>query len=165
MRGQVRTALHAIQALIPVPWDLELLVSRIALDRGRPIHLVGVQIPVTARELTGAWWATPDVDYICYDRSASPAVREQTIAHELGHLLMDHRQQASGAAHRPAVIDVLAAASVSPTLIKNFLGRTVYEDATEAAAEEFGTRLVQEGRRRRAGGDGDALGRLTDSLR
>lgn len=161
--GQVRNALTAIDDLIPVPWDLQVLIDRIAGQRGRPIRVVGVDIPLSARELTGAWWATQDVDFICYDQSASPAVREQTIAHELGHLLMDHRQRDGGS--RPGVADVLAAASVNPTLIKNFLGRTGYDDAVEAAAEEFGTRLIQQGRRRRANGDAGALGRLTDSLR
>lgn len=164
MRGQVRTALNEIEDVIPVPWNLELLIARIALRRGRSIEVVGVQIPGSSRELTGAWLATTDGDYICYDQQASPKVKEQTIAHELGHLLMDHRQR-EGEVSQPAVTDVLAATSVSPSLIQNFLGRTAYEDATEAAAEEFGTRLVQQGRRQRGGTTGDALGRLTSSLR
>jgi hypothetical protein len=149
--------------LIPVPWNMDLLIARIAQRRRRPIHVLPVEIPPAARELSGAWWATSEADFICYDRDASPAVREQTIGHELGHLLMRHERLRNTG--QPPALELLSAAAISPALIRTFFARTAYADTAEAAAEEFGTRLVQTGRRRRGGASGDALGRLTESLR
>ena len=160
---QVRAALIEIDDLIPVPWNLQLLIDRIARRRQRPIHVLPVQIQPSVRELSGACWAEPGADIICYDRAASPAVRDQTIGHELGHLLMHHRRIRHEG--HPPVLALLSATAISPALIQNFFGRSAYDDDAEAAAEEFGTRLVQTGRRRRGGPGGDALGRLTDSLR
>ena len=161
LRRQVRAALNAIDDLIPVPWDLQLLVAQIAERRGRPIRLLPAEFP--ARDMSGLWLPTDDADVICYDGNASPAVIEQTIAHELGHLLMNHGLDNRGAGS--AIAGQLAAVEISPTLIKRFLARTAYETAIEAAAEEFGTRLLQAGYRRRGVASGDALGRLTGSLR
>ena len=160
-RRQVRAALHSIDELIPVPWDLELLVGRIAEQRGRPIRLLATEFPVG--DVPGLWMPVAAADLICYDREASPAVREQTIGHELGHLLMDH--QLEDRRTGPSVADQLAAVEVSPALIERFLARTAYETDIEAAAEEFGTRLLQAGHRRRGAAGADALGRLTGSLR
>ena len=160
-RRQVRAALHSIDELIPVPWDLELLVGRIAEQRGRPIRLLATEFPVG--DVSGLWMPVEGADLICYDREASPAVREQTIGHELGHLLMDH--QLEDRRTGPSVADQLAAVEVSPALIERFLARTAYEADIEAAAEEFGTRLLQAGHRRRGAAGADALGRLTGSLR
>ena len=159
-RRQVRAALHSIDELIPVPWDLELLVGRIAEQRGRPIRLLPTEFPVG--DVSGLWMPVEGADLICYDREASPAVREQTIGHELGHLLMNHLEDRRTG---PSVADQLAAVEVSPSLIERFLARTAYETDIEAAAEEFGTRLLQAGHRRRGAAGADALGRLTGSLR
>ena len=160
-RRQVRAALQSIDELIPVPWDLELLVGRIATRRNRPIRLLPTEFP--AGDVSGLWMPTAEADLICYDREASPAVREQTIGHELGHLLMNHHlEDRSGG---PAIADQLATVEVNPALIERFLARTGYDTATEAAAEEFGTRLLQAGHRRRGAVGADALGRLTGSLR
>ena len=160
-RRQLRAALNAIDELIPVPWDLQLLVERIAEQRGRPIRLLATEFP--AGDVSGLWLPTDDADLICYDRDASPAIREQTIGHELGHLLMNHQLEDRSAG--PAVARQLAAVAISPALIERFLARTAYESAIEATAEEFGTRLLQAGHRRRGAASSDALGRLTGSLR
>jgi hypothetical protein len=160
-RRQVRAALQSIDELVPVPWDLELLVCRIAEQRGRAIRLLPTEFP--AGDVSGLWLPIAGADLICYEREASPAVREQTIGHELGHLLMNHQLEDRSAG--PVVADQLAAVEISPALIERFLARTAYETVIEAAAEEFGTRLLQAGHRRRGAPGSDALGRLTGSLR
>jgi hypothetical protein len=162
MRRQVRAALNTVDELIPVPWDLDLLVRRVAQRRGRPIRLVAAEFPAD-RDVSGLWIDLPEADYICYSRGSSPSVREQTIGHELGHLLMNHHRP-DGADVAEAVKDLLSS-DISPRLIERFLARTSYGDAAEAAAEEFGTRLVQARHRRRDSGGDDPLARLTDSLR
>ena len=113
-RRQLRAALNAIDELIPVPWDLQLLVERIAEQRGRPIRLLATEFP--GGDVSGLWLPTDDADLICYDRDASPAVREQTIGHELGHLLMNHQLEDRSAG--PAVARQLAAVAISPALIE-----------------------------------------------
>jgi hypothetical protein len=163
MRRQVRAALAEIDDLIPVPWDMRLLVERVGQRRLRPIQLLPVPIRSAGRELSGASWAEPGADIICYDQTASPAVRDQTIGHELGHLLMHHQQIRTEG--DPLALTLLSTTNISPALIQNFFGRTAYDDDAEAAAEEFGTRLVQTGRRRRGAADIDPLGRLTETLR
>ena len=159
IRRQVRSALNAIDDLIPVPWDLEVLVGRIATQRDRLIQLLPTEF--SAGDVSGLWLPTHDADLIYYDRYASPAVREQTVGHELGHLLMNHDLDDGGT----AIASQLAAVEISPALIERFLARTGYGTALEAAAEEFGTRLLQAGHRRRGAPGVDALGRLTGSLR
>lgn len=161
-RRQVRAALNAVDGLIPAPWNLELLVGRIEAHRDRPVRLVAADFPA-ASDVSGLWIGLRDVDYICYARNASPAVREQTIAHELGHLLMNH--QLADGTRAAAVAELLAGESIHPALIQRFLARTSYGDVAEAAAEEFGTRLIRIGRRRRVSNGNDPLGRLTGSLR
>lgn len=161
MRRQVRAALNAIDEMIPVPWDLEVLVGYIAERRGRPIRLLPTEFPIG--HVSGLWLPTIDADLIYYDISASPGVREQTIGHELGHLLMNHHPDNDGT--RTTVAAQLAAVAISSALIERFLARTAYETSNEASAEEFGTRLLQAGHRRRGTASADPLGRLTGSLR
>jgi hypothetical protein len=158
IRRQVRATLNSIDDLIPVPWDLQVFVGRIAEQRRRPIRLLATEFP--AGEVSGLWLPIHAADLVFYDRSASPAVMEQTIGHELGHLLMNH-----DLGHGGTAAGQLAAVEISPALIQRFLARTGYETALEAAAEEFGTRLLQAGHRRRGALGADALGRLTGSLR
>jgi hypothetical protein len=162
LRSQVRAALAAVDDLIPAPWDLEKLVHRLARRRRRPIHLQPVEFPQGA--VSGLWLPTELEDLILYDAAASPTLKEQIIGHELGHMLMNHHQLAD-ASGSTTISGTLLTSTISPDLVERFLARTVYADRVEAAAEEFGTRLLQAGRRRRAPQDADPLGRLTDSLR
>ena len=55
-RPQLRAALNAIDELIPVPWDLQLLVERIAEQRGRPIRLLATEFP--GGDVSGLWLPT-----------------------------------------------------------------------------------------------------------
>lgn len=162
-RGQVRAALAAVDDLVPVPWDVELLVERLARRRGRPIRLQSARFP--PGRVSGLWIPMEHEDVILYDRAAnSPTLKEQIIGHELGHMLMNHHHldEFDGAA---ALTGELLTSAISPGLVQRFLARTVYDDQLEAAAEEFGTRLLRAGRKRRRGAqDADPLGRLTDSL-
>jgi hypothetical protein len=161
LRSQVRTALAEVDDLIPAPWDLAVLIHRLADRRRRPIRLQAVPFP--KGDVSGLWLPLSQEDLILYDRAASPTLKEQIIGHELGHMLMNHQVTAEGAA-APAAGTVLTA-SIGPDLVGRFLARTVYDNQIEAAAEEFGTRLLQTARRRRPRRTPDPLGRLTDSLR
>ncbi len=105
--------------------------------------------------------AGANADYICFDHRATMGRRDQIIAHELGHILMNHGENAGSRTDWPQML----APMIDSALVERFLTRTGYEAEIEAATEEFGTRLVQTGRRRRGPVGIDALGRLTGSLR
>jgi len=163
-KTQVRAALAAVDDLIPVPWELELLVQRLAQRRDRPIRLQPIKFPNGT--VSGFWLPMEREDLILYDEAASPTLKEQIIGHELGHMLMNHHHLDNATGRPAALSGELLTSAISPDLVQRFLARTVYGDRLEAAAEEFGTRLLQVGRRRRRGKhDADPLGRLTDSLR
>ena len=123
--------MHSIDELIPVPWDLD--VTRSHRHAAEPAdHVAAHGVP--RREVSGLWVPIAEADLVYYDREASPAVREQTIGHELGHLLMNHHlEDRSGGS---AIADQLAMAEVNPALIERFLARTGYDTDTEVAAEE-----------------------------
>ena len=160
-RSQVRAAMAAVDDLIPTPWDLCVLIGCLADRRRRPIRLEAVPFP--KGKVSGLWLPSSQKDLILYDQAASPTLKEQIIGHELGHLLMNHQLTDQDGA--VPVAGALLTASIGPDLVRRFLARTVYDDQIEAAAEEFGTRLLQAARRRRPGRSPDPLGRLTDSLR
>lgn len=161
-RRQVRSVLSDVDRHIPVPWDIEQLVDRLAVHRGRPIRLVAWDFPAGGGAASGLWLPSARTDYVFYDRAASPTRREQIIGHELGHLLLGHTAHLGNA---PAGLIEALAPSLSPELARRFLARTGYQVEEEATAEEFGTRLVRLGTSKRRPGGPDELGRLTDALR
>jgi hypothetical protein len=163
-RRQVRNALAGIQACLPVPWDIEVLIDRLSNQRGRRIELVSWDFPPAADSPTGLWIPTGKADYIFHDAAASPGRREQIIGHELGHLLLGHTPRLSD------VPDGLLAAltpALHPELARRLLAaaRTGYAGAEEAAAELFGTSLIRAGASTRRPVAGGELGRLTEALR
>lgn len=163
-RRQVRTVLGGLEEHIPLPWDIDALVARLAAHRGRPINLVAWQFSRSDDAPSGLWIPSAKADYIFYDAAASPSRREQIIGHELGHLLVDHTPRLRDA---PAGLIEALAPSVSPELARRFLAmaRTGYGEQEEAIAEEFGTSLIRRGTTKRRPGGPDELGRLTDALR
>lgn len=163
-RRQVRTALAGLDQHIPVPWDIDGLVARLAAHRRRPITLVAWAFPAGDGFPSGLWIPSAKADYIFYDAAASPGRREQTIGHELGHVLLEHTPRLQDA---PAGLIGALTPSVSPALARRFLAlaRAGYGEREEAIAEEFGTSLIRRGITKRGPGAPDELGRLTDALR
>jgi hypothetical protein len=149
---------------MPLPWDIDVLVERLAAHRQRTINLVAWRFPDVCDSPSGLWIPSAKADYIFYDVTASPARREQIIGHELGHLLLDHAPRLRDAPG--GFIEALAPA-VSSGLARRFLAmaRTGYGEQEEAIAEEFGTSLIRRGTSKRRPGGPDELGRLTDALR
>ena len=167
MRGkagrEVRDALDSVRALLPVPWDIDVFVQRLGAARDRQIDLV----PWTfegAGGPSGMFIPSAAADYVFFDAAASPGRREQIIGHELGHLLLGHSPLLQDAPD--GLLEALTP-DVSPALARRVLAlaRTGYDDAHEAAAEMFGTRLARLGNTRAAPPDDDELGRLVEVLR
>lgn len=73
---------------LPTPLDLEALRQAVAARRGRPIEL----LPVAGlQHAYGLWVAYPTYDAVFYSEDTSPVHRQHIIAHELSHLICDHR--------------------------------------------------------------------------
>ena len=163
-RRDVRAALGAIQELLPVPWDIDVFVGRLAEHRGRPIAVVPWDFAGTGNPSSGMFLPSGTTDYLFIDAAASPSRREQIIGHELGHLLLGHTPQLQDAPD--GLLEALAP-DVSPALARRVLalGRTGYDDAHEAAAELFGTSLARLGASTDDPPEDGELGRLVEVLR
>jgi hypothetical protein len=159
-RHQMSRVLRSVEPLLPVPWDIDELIARLAETRGRRIELVPWAFPADGP--SGLWMPSRRADYIFFADAATPSRREQIIGHELGHLLLDHTP-ALGAA--PDELIRFLAPSVSPELARRVLARTGYDEPREAQAEAFGTALVRAGRAKDPPSPDDELGRLTQALR
>lgn len=164
VRRQVRSVLSDLDEYIPVPWDVDVLVARLAHARNRPMHLIPWRFPVAADRPTGLWLPSAQADYIFYDADATPTQRQQIIGHELAHVLLDHTPRLQDA---PDELLATLAPAVNSALARRVLGRgrTGYAERDEAIAEEFGTTLIRRGLSKRKPSDPDELGRLTDALR
>jgi hypothetical protein len=163
-RRQVRAVLTSLKTLLPVPWDIDRFVVRLAAHRQRAIELVAWTFPADEDSASGVWIPSAKADYIFYDAAASPARREQIIGHELGHILLDHTPRLADA---PGELVEALAPSLTPELAHRVLSmsRTGYTDDDEAAAEFFGTSLSRIGTSKPFPADPDELGRLTEALR
>ncbi|AUS80042.1 ImmA/IrrE family metallo-endopeptidase [Actinoalloteichus sp. AHMU CJ021] len=98
MRGQPNLALARRRAKavlatldIPVPWSLTAFLSSIERQRGRRILLVPSTMSRYAAVASGLWISRGEEDLIVYDATASPLHRQNTVFHELAHMLLGHR--------------------------------------------------------------------------
>ncbi|MGW3964193.1 hypothetical protein ACWED2_30565 [Amycolatopsis sp. NPDC005003] len=136
-----RQLLRDCEALIngldlPDPFDIRSLCDRLAAKRHRPIRLAQMALP--ADSPGGLLVSTKSADYIFYDCRISSMHQLHVIAHEIGHLLWEHRAGGGDAeASRSLLPD-----DFSPALIRNMLGRSHYDDPEEYAAEVFATLIL-----------------------
>ena len=109
--------------------------------RHRAIHLIALPLPPG---LTGMWIPTADLDIIAYADHAPTIVRNQSIAHELAHLLAGHQTQEHGEAS-PQLLTLFT--HVAPGRVQQFLegsfGRTGYDSEEEYEAEFLGSLIEQ----------------------
>jgi len=161
-RHHMRSALARVDHLIQAPWSISRLVDVLGDYRGRLIQIVPWDICHGDDAPSGLCVPSAHADYIFYDRSASPTQREQIIGHEIGHLLLNHTRRLEDA---PDELLAALTPSLRPELVRRFLARGGYQVDEEAAAEEFGTRLVRLGRSKQRPSESGELGRLTEALR
>ncbi|WP_156038485.1 ImmA/IrrE family metallo-endopeptidase [Actinoalloteichus caeruleus] len=88
----LRLANEAVATLtIPDPWDLREFTEHVAERRGRPIRLVPRTMSSYRSIASGLWVREPDADIVVFDATSSPLHQENTVLHELAHMLLDHR--------------------------------------------------------------------------
>jgi hypothetical protein len=85
-----RIALAALEHIpFQRPWTIETAIAALSLDRRRPITLHA--LPATlAESCSGLWIPLPNSDQIYIRRDLTAVQREVAIAHELGHILLQH---------------------------------------------------------------------------
>ncbi len=116
--------------------DIAMLCSVIGTQRGRPIRLEVVGLPL---DLSGLWLPGTSEDYIFCSWDTVPAQRGQVILHELSHILCGHRALVADA-------EVLLRQDLSlldSDTIRRRLGRSRYDTRSEREAEMLATLLVR----------------------
>gem|GEM_PF-2212243 len=139
--GDGRTALwRRCQAVVdrldlPDPFDAETFIAALARRRGRPIELIGV--PSRPDRPCGLLVTTARSDLIIYSSDTSTVHRRHILLHEAAHLLRDHDQSSQAATGGVGAL----LPHLSPSLIRNVLGRTVYTEPQEREAELIATMI------------------------
>lgn len=142
-RHDVRQTLRRCRKLLEcrgvADTDLTTLVDRVAAYRQRPLQLLGVRMH--ASHPSGFWLETDAVDIVGYEADTSPTHRQHIIAHELSHILWEHRG--------PFSVDTGQAALLFPDLdldlVRSVLGRqAAYPDAQEFEAEIMAWLIVRD---------------------
>ncbi|GHG48147.1 ImmA/IrrE family metallo-endopeptidase [Streptomyces griseocarneus] len=126
---------------IPSPFDVWELSRRVAERHGRPIHLEPVRLPVDGP--CGLWISAPDVDYIFYEHDTSPLHQEHIIAHELGHVICGHKENAVLGEETSRLL----LPTLDPAMVQGVLQRTYYTSAEEQEAEMVASLILQEANR------------------
>lgn len=127
----VKAALRALPP--PRPFDLGLYLWQLQEHRNRPIHIHDLPTSAVAA-LCGAWIAFQGVDHVFVDPAAAGRHRDHIIAHEIAHMLLNHRPSTTlnhGA--RRTLLDMIGA---PPTLR---VSTRAGHDRHERAAELFAT--------------------------
>lgn len=143
-RPGLRRSLRRALRMLPVDGDMMGLLSNLSEARRRPIRLLTHEGNPT--HPTGLWVGKPGCDYIIVDAAASPASRTMIIAHEVSHMLLRHTNDAT--AEIPEELLTSVAPRMDPAVAVRVLARHGYGRAVEVEAEEMGTALAAEARRR-----------------
>ncbi|SUD49565.1 Uncharacterised protein [Nocardia otitidiscaviarum] len=141
---RVVAAREAVMALVPSPWNRDAFLRALGEWRGKPIELMPVESALLPGTLDpgrgtpcGLWLDCTDVDVIAYDSATSDYHIDQIIAHETGHMLLDHDADGAGLLGVQQLLP-----DVDPALIRRVLGRSQFADHQEAEAELFADLLL-----------------------
>lgn len=137
-----RRSLELVRSLdIPSPFDIWELCGRVAERHGRPIRLEPVRLPVDGP--CGLWISATDVDYIFYEQDTSQLHQEHIIAHELGHVICGHKENAVLGEETSRLL----LPNLDPRMVQGVLARTYYTSAEEQEAEMVASLILQEANR------------------
>lgn len=120
---------------LPDPSDVVGLLARISQIQGRPIRLIGMELPFES--ICGMLVRTDRVDVVFYDRRADQPPGTFTwhnrhcIRHEAGHLICGHEPTS---VFDPAITSALLP-DLSPALVRGVLGRSSFDDESEQEVE------------------------------
>ncbi|WP_431044407.1 toxin [Streptomyces sp. P1-3] len=135
----LRRASEAVLTRLDLPdgCDIAALMERLSADRGRPIQLVS--LPLGAKAPCGMWLATDTFDVIVVEADTSRLHQDHIIAHELAHMLCDHRDSAG---FDEAVMGSLLP-NLDPRRVREMMGRTGYSTEEEQEAETVASLILE----------------------
>jgi hypothetical protein len=118
------------------PTPMAEVCRRLSSRRDRPIRLLHYQLDVPGP--FGLWLAAASADYVLVQAETTPLHQEHIIAHELGHVLRNHRSdERDDAALQELMPDI------RPEVIRRALRRTSYDTEQEWEAETVATILLE----------------------
>lgn len=123
----------AISGLPSMTGTMDDFVSEVSARRERSIQVLGLPEGVKTGSLCGAWIPGRDQDFIFISPDVKGAHRDHVLAHELGHVELDHR---------PGEMASVMTHVVDPAEATHMLGRTSFSDPQEREAERFAERLL-----------------------
>ncbi|MGX1809298.1 hypothetical protein ACWIGI_26550 [Nocardia sp. NPDC055321] len=142
--GRVFSGRSAIAHLVPSPWDRDEFLSALGQWRGRPIQLLAVEADALPGVWTpargtpcGLWLDTEDADVIAYAAGTTDFHVDQIIAHEAGHMVLDHDAGTDG---MTGLLQLLP--DLDPATIRRVLRRSEFADHQEDEAELFADLLL-----------------------
>lgn len=136
-----RVSYRKCQALVstltlPNPFSVDALVTILAEQRGRPIHVHTLPAGCTVNAC-GLWVRTDSHDDIYVEENTTRFHRDHIILHEIGHMLCGHADNNDTATPKPGDHQELARflPDLDPGLIERLLARTGYTTDEEQEAE------------------------------
>lgn len=131
------TAARSIAHIVPNPWNRDEFLDALAGFRGRPITLTSIEAVPLHGLPCGLWLAFSDHDEIVCHRSTSEYQIDQTILHEVGHMLLGHGGSPSAD---------LSLATILPDIdlraVRSVMKRSNFDDDQEGEAETFADLLM-----------------------
>lgn len=121
---------------LPDPFGIDELCLQLGEQRGRPIHLIPIELPPGGA--CGMWASTSDFDAIFYQKNTSSLHQAHIQAHEIGHLICDH-----SAVSVDGTGAVLLLPGLDPALMRRMMNRRDYTGREEREAEVFASLLLE----------------------
>lgn len=127
-RRRVRALLRAVPP--PRPWSMNAWIDRLERHRGRDIDLLAVRY--APGQPSGAWQRHDSYDLVAYADGTSSLHQDHIIAHEIAHVLCEHRGD--------CVLSEADAARVAPDLSAHLLSHLLTRVTTDA--DEYEAELM-----------------------
>lgn len=143
---------------LPTPCDIAELCTRLSDQRGRHLHLV--PMAMRAAQPCGLWVASDSADFIIFEARTTRPHQDHIIAHELAHIICDHRGSSSLA---DETIRLLFP-DLNPELVRDMLPRSNYSDTEEQEAEMVASLILTRKNEGITAPSTPALGALSGAL-
>lgn len=129
---------------IPVPWNRDVFIARVAEMRGRPISLIPTETAALAGSPCGLWLTRDDDDLILHEIGTSEYHIDQIVCHEIGHMMLGHGRTRAFDSDRDREVEMCQKVlpDIDPAAVNAVLGRTDFASDQERDAEMFASVLM-----------------------
>jgi hypothetical protein len=129
---------------IPVPWDRDVFINKLAGMHGRSIRLIPTDTAALADCPCGLWLSCDDEDLILHEMGTSDYHIDQIVGHEVGHMLLGHRRSQAFGGDKEREHDLYRQVlpDVDPATVRAVLGRIDCASDEERDAEMFASLLM-----------------------